>query len=628
MFDLNTYFDGMSKQLLREVHGRAFGHKGLLNNALIQSDVFSFYTNKNRARELFQKMEPWQQHCIYLAYHSGSRGLNFNELRLAVPVSKHRELRNFLIECCKNYLLWRGNSAAGSIHYGFSDFNGLFELPKTTDVRTEQNFTGFLNQIDWHVCLVLSFAMRKELKVNSNNTLHRRSFQICTDCFASSKHVSGHAAECELNFIFNFLTANNWLELEDSHLVPSDKALDFIRKNGFRLHQDIISWWLKERFKGDRAHCVRMLQELAHPTAISDACLMWWALDPSSRMQDKGDGMPFEQLPRPLRELWLLGLANFQMSRSKVIAVALSDSGRDWINNAIASIPEQNISCLPNFELIVSTGTSPRVLFTLACLSKVENDELFLRFNLNKEAYVQGLKCGLPESEIEHFRTWIKPPENVASTIDEWNASFYGAKVQTVRLLKILDLKVLGELAHFPEFLEQTEEYIPGYGFILNPQKETQAFEILENYGYVPFVERASNNRANAPTEEWRKEFAVPWYEAKSIDYDLKDNANDTSLQNALDSTKYGSNYQKLNVYDLVNVLRYAKTVGSVLGAKTKEQSKTGVKESEIFFYVHALKLAKTPQIIEIQIKGEQELTTLNLNSIQEIKVVSNQAPA
>ena len=43
MFDLNAFFDGMSKPLLRNAHAKAFGHKGLLNNALIQNETLSFY---------------------------------------------------------------------------------------------------------------------------------------------------------------------------------------------------------------------------------------------------------------------------------------------------------------------------------------------------------------------------------------------------------------------------------------------------------------------------------------------------------------------------------------------------------------------------------------------------------
>lgn len=622
MFDLNVFFDGMSKPLLRSVHAKAFGHKGLLNNALIQSEALSFYDDKSRARDLFAKMKPWQRRCMNLLYHSGARGLTYNELRLTVPVSENRHLQEFLLSMCREFLVWRTQSSGSFVYYGFSNFVGCFEIRSEEELPKVSHYQSFSNLLDWHICLVLSYAMRKELKVNTNNTLHRRSYQICLDALTAAKQMSDKAAENELGLIFLFLSENGWLDQEDGCLVPSEKAMDFIRKNGFRLHQDVVSWWVKERFRGDRNHCVQLLSELVEPKFALDASYRFWVMDPASRLLEKNKEMAWDHLPRPLRELWLLGLVKFSVSHGKVDTIMLEQAGKDWIQNAIASIPEQDISCLPNFELIASTGTSPRVLFALACLTKVENDEVFLRFNLNRETYIQGLKSGIPESEIERFKTWIKPPVNVASTLSEWNSSFYGARVQTVRLLKIEDLKILAELSRFTHFTECTEEYIPGYGFILKPELEMRAFEILESYGFNPFVEKIYEDRTAASSEEWRKDFAVAWPEAKAPDYELKDDADEGAIQSALNSTKYGSTYQQLAMFDLVKVLRYAKTVGTLVGAKIKDPNKRGAKEEEKIFFVHGLRLAKSPQTLEIQVYGSEEKSNLDLAFIREIKVI------
>ena len=627
MFDLNAFFEGMSKPLLRNAHAKAFGHKGLLNNALIQDETLGFYNDKDRVTALFQKMEPWQRHCMVLIYNSASRGLTFNELRLTVPVSKCRDLQNFLLEMCREYVLWRSPSASTSVYYGFANFIDIFCMPLEDAPAVKGADTFYQNLIDWHICEVLALGMTGELKVNNSNLLHRRSYQICTDAFTSAKRISEKTAENELSLIFNFLTGNGWLEQEDACLVPTEKALEFIRKNGFRLHQDLVSWWLKERFRGDRSHCVRLLRMLDKPRTAPVASSIFWVMDPTFRLQEKDGLIAWEYLPRPLRELWLLGLVRFTMVSGKVAAVSLEQAGRDWIESSIASIPEQNISCLPNFELIASTGTSPRVLLMLACLSKVENDEVYLRFSLNRDSYIRGLKCGIAESEIENFKGWIKPPVNVESTIADWNSSYYGARVQTVRLLKIENSDVLNELSRFPQFMECTNEYIAGYGFVLKPEMESRAFDILTNYGYCPFVERKNVNRSSAPTEEWRKDFAAGWPEAKAPDYELKDTANSETLQTALNSTKYGNNYQKLSTFDLVKVLRYAKTVGALIGAKVKNPTKRGESEVERNFFVHALKLAKSPQTIEIQPYGSEVPELLELSFIQEVKVYNGHQP-
>lgn len=627
MFDLNAFFEGMSKPLLRNAHAKAFGHKGLLNNALIQDETLGYYNDNVRVAGLFQKMEPWQRHCMVLIYNSASRGLTFNELRLTVPVSKCRDLQNFLLEMCREYVLWRSPSASTSVYYGFANFIDIFSMPLEDAPAVKGADIFYQNLIDWHICEVLALGMTGELKVNNSNLLHRRSYQICTDAFTSAKRISEKTAENELSLIFNFLTANGWLEQEDACLVPTETALEFIRKNGFRMHQDLVSWWLKERFRGDRSHCVRLLKMLDKPRTAPVASSIFWVMDPTFRLQEKDGLIAWEYLPRPLRELWLLGLVRFTMVNGKIAAVTLEQAGRDWIESSIASIPEQNISCLPNFELIASTGTSPRVLLMLACLTKVENDEVYLRFSLNRDSYIRGLKCGIAESEVENFKGWIKPPVNVESTIAEWNSSYYGARVQTVRLLKIENADVLNELSRFPQFMECTNEYIAGYGFVLKPEMESRAFDILTNYGYCPFVERKNTNRSSAPTEEWRKDFAAGWPEAKAPDYELKDTANSETLQTALNSTKYGNNYQKLSTFDLVKVLRYAKTVGALIGAKVKNPTKRGESEVERNFFVHALKLAKSPQTIEIQPYGSEVPELLELSFIQEVKVYNGHQP-
>lgn len=627
MFDLNAFFEGMSKPLLRNAHAKAFGHKGLLNNALIQDETLGYYNDNVRVAGLFQKMEPWQRHCMVLIYNSASRGLTFNELRLTVPVSKCRDLQNFLLEMCREYVLWRSPSASTSVYYGFANFIDIFSMPLEDAPAVKGADIFYQNLIDWHICEVLALGMTGELKVNNSNLLHRRSYQICTDAFTSAKRISEKTAENELSLIFNFLTVNGWLEQEDACLVPTETALEFIRKNGFRMHQDLVSWWLKERFRGDRSHCVRLLKMLDKPRTAPVASSIFWVMDPTFRLQEKDGLIAWEYLPRPLRELWLLGLVRFTMVNGKIAAVTLEQAGRDWIESSIASIPEQNISCLPNFELIASTGTSPRVLLMLACLTKVENDEVYLRFSLNRDSYIRGLKCGIAESEVENFKGWIKPPVNVESTIAEWNSSYYGARVQTVRLLKIENADVLNELSRFPQFMECTNEYIAGYGFVLKPEMESRAFDILTNYGYSPFVERKNTNRSSAPTEEWRKDFAAGWPEAKAPDYELKDTANSETLQTALNSTKYGNNYQKLSTFDLVKVLRYAKTVGALIGAKVKNPTKRGESEVERNFFVHALKLAKSPQTIEIQPYGSEVPELLELSFIQEVKVYNGHQP-
>ena len=80
--------------------------------------------------------------------------------------------------------------------------------------------------------------------------------------------------------------------------------------------------------------------------------------------------------------------------------------------------------------------------------------------------------------------------------------------------------------------------------------------------------------------------------------------------------------YQKLDTFDLVKVLRYVKTTGTLISAQVKDPTKRAEKEREITFFVHSLRLSKSPFNIEIQEFGTETTYPLSLNFIQEVKLL------
>ena len=623
MLELSTFFDGMPKQLLRHAHERAYGKKGLLNNALIQLEVMRHFGDRERVSAMICRMEPWQRRALNLIYLSGARGLAFNELRLTVPVGKSKELRQFLLEMCREFVIWRSQVSGTSVYLGFCDFLHCFENKSAPVELTSKGNVGYGNLFVWHVCLILSMAYRGELRINAGGTLHRRDFQLCCEALTTCGSMSSAAPENEVSFIFYFLTQNGWLELEDSVLYPSDKAVSFLKGSGFRLRQFILSWWIDMRIRGDNGLLRKLLEGVSSGISVSDAASHFWVIDPTFRLLELNRSLAWDYLPRPLRELWLLGLVNFQVRSGKIEAITLNDDSRAWCKSSVIPTPDESVSSLPNFDVILSTGTSPYLLYSIACLAKVHNDDAFLCFTLAKDAYIEGLKNGFPESEMTQLLEWINPPTNVLLTLREWNSSFYGAKVRTVRLLKIGDATILSELLKFEKFMECTEEYIPGYGFLMRPELENLAFSILETFGFSPFADLRKRNCKPAPCDEWKKDFIVSRSLASKPDYELKDDVDEASLQTSLNSTKYGNVYQKLETFDLVKVLRYAKMSGASLAAKIKDPAKRNDKEREIFFHVHALHLAKSPSSVEIEEQGSEGKRVLLLSFVQEIKVVA-----
>jgi len=625
MFSISAFFNNMPKSLLRDVHAKAFGKKGLLNNTLIAKESIQFFSDKKRFEHSLSLLESWQFNCLYLIYRSESRGLTYNELRLTIPVNKSRELKQFLLNASREYAIWQGKTTTHVLLYkGFSDFVDCFEN-KGIEVYAPTETTGSLEYdylFDWHICKILGMAAKGLLKVNLTEGLHRRSFTLCEKAITYSKALSSKAPHDEILFILHFLSQNEWLGREEGQLKPTPKANQFLKKNGFRLRQDIVAWWIQQRFRGNEEHFKRLLEYLINPVNIVDAAYLFWVIDPSYRILERTKTLTWDYLPKPLRELWFLGFIDFKCARDKIHAVSLTKIGRAYLGNEVTPLVSGDVSSLPNFELIIGAKNSPRILFFIATLTISQNDEPHLKCVFEKESFLDGLKSGFTEEDVEEFIHWIKPPKNVLDSLHDWSSCFFGAKIATVRLLKIENKKILEELMHFSHFMELVNESIPDYGFILDPKKEEGALKLLSHYGLLPNVNEKVISIEPFKNASWEKEFALHWPPNFEPDYELKESLDKESFISSIEATKYGTLYRKLDLMDLIKVMRYAKSTNTMLAAQVKNPEEKHADMKELFFYAQTLHFSKTPYVAKVQLKDTEDTIALDLNHIQEIKLV------
>lgn len=626
MLSIPSFFENMPKTLLRDVHAKAFGRKGLLNNTLIVKESVQFFSDKKHFETFSSNLESWQVNCLYLIYRSESRGLTYNELRLTVPVNKSQELKGFLLEACREYVIWQGKSDSNVFLYkGFTDFVEVFRTKGLDVFSSDKEGLASIHYdylFDWHICKILALASKGELKINLTEGLHRRSFLLCENSISFAKDLFPKAAHDEILFILHFLSQNDWVGRDKTLLKPTEKAYRFLKKNGFRLRQDLITWWIEKRFCGNEEHFKRLLERLISPIGIVDAAYLFWVLDPSCRILENSESLTWDSLPRPLRELWLLGFVDFKVAKNKVHAVSLTGIGREWLGGVVTPLVSGEIATLANFEMIVGAKNSPRVLFFIAALTTSKNDEPHLKFTLEKESFLEGLKCGFSEEDVEEFIRWIKAPQNIIDSIRDWASCFFGAKLISVRLLKIENKKILMELLHFAHFMELVEEAIPNYGFIINAEKEVEVRKLLANYGLMPSEDETTTLTEPFKNAYWEKEFALHWPANFDPDYELKEPLDKESFVSSIEATKYGSVYRKLDLMDLMKVMRYAKSTNTMLAAQVKDPEVKKAEVEEKFFYAQVLHFSKNPYTAKIQLKDSENTIVLDLNHIQKIKLV------
>ncbi len=626
MLAVKDFLNNMAKPQLKELHAKAFGSKGLLNNAKILSETLEFFADSARFEKFYASLEPWKRLCLFLVYHSETRGLEINELRLAAPANKRDEVEPFLLESAKELYLWRSKTEKGSyVYLGFDDFLKSVLLATEECAPDEKmRFFSYEDMLVWHLSLVLSFVRLGKMKMNGTGNLHRRSIQFCEEAFRYSKPLSAEASREEIVLLMEFLSSSGWIEQRGMDLNVTDVALDFLKHNGFRLKNEILEWWIKRRFHGANDFFKHALFSIKRNVSAIHAERIFWTLDPTFRMPS-ADDVCWSVLPKPLAELWLLGMLEFSVHSGKIVAVRLSSWAQEWLSAGATPMLGAQISTLPNFEMVISVKSAPRVLFMSACLADVQNDEPYLRFAVSRDSFLNGLKTGFSKDSVESFEGWISAPANVLEAMREWEACYYDSAFSTVRILKIDRAEIREALEKFAQFMEMVEEAIPGYGFIVKPEFEAKIRDLLKHYGLEPAVSASAVPVEPFHNADWSKAFWLRWPQNGEPDSLFKPEIDGTSVSVALETTKYGGDFQKFAMVDLFKVLRYARSTGGSLEAKLSKKEVKNVKlpklPGEIRFKVESLHFSKVPFIARIVLEPGEKVLELPLESIAELRM-------
>lgn len=624
LLSLRSHFEQMEKPILRDVYARTFSLKGLVNNTLLLKELLKFYEGEVRLSELFESWDSLQKRVFSLIAYSGERGLRFRELRLAVPVGQINSLKSFLTYLCENFIVWKTQGEQENVVYRVFFDSYVFAM-KQQDFQSEKprgQLFSYDSLLDYHVSRLASFLKLGKLKATTLGDLQRRSMQWCEQSITHSLVLSSKAPSDEVMLILQFFLDSGWIvKTEDSQLFLADSVIPFLNKNGFRLHQEIFHWWLKTRFNSEKKMLGPVLELLKQPVSVSKVVEYFWPLDPCVRLGIAKTSIPFDQLPRPLRELWFLGIVDFYVNRNyEIESVVCNCSGKDR-SEKVVNAQNANISALPNFEFVIPTSVSPRVLFYASCFAIPENDESILRFRLERENFLEALKADFSEQEVRQFFSWLNPPANVLNALEEWAAVFFGASIFTARILKIVDKSIFDDLCNFPQFMEFIVAPIPEYGFLIRPECEFAIRELLVHYGLTPAFDRDLSSLQTVESFSWSNSFATPFPQEQTPNFLLEVKSKDSStIENG--KKNFGEDFQQFDISGLVKALRYAKTSETLFVARISDSTRKTAKVQEKTFSVQSLRLSQMPFIAKVVELGKDVEQELDLSHIRELKLL------
>lgn len=505
MQTLSDFLASAPKTHLAKLYRRDFPDTGLVAGVKVVEAVRARALDAKRVSGVLERLEPAERHLLLAIYASEDRGMLESELvrgcEEGAAVAAH-----FLSTLEYELLVIRREGEHRSYH-GFRETASLVlpplirEFAPNVEVPAQTAWISNAPHAASHFCHFLAKTARGYLRMTQNGELHRKSLIDLSRGFGSGSMLSSSAAEEEATLLFRFAADSDLLAEEDGVLHLSPSAAEWLEDGGEELARRLRGWWLRKRVRG-LSRLLAMLSEGTPARGVASLAPLFSVYDgwDKARARVRPELQTWENLPRLLRELWLLGGVEFSMSRGRIRWARVLPP--ETAGNPGAE--GESARGLPNFEALVPAGIPLNRLFQIELLSVRENDERVTRYRFTKDSVVSGLRAGTGIDLLEELATWLGFEEPARRVLAEWAATYVSTVFRDVFLLRVRDAVRFAELEAFPRFMELVTEVIPGYGFVLPREARDTARELLQAFDLQPGEEAAfpaANRRPVAPAE-------------------------------------------------------------------------------------------------------------------------------
>ncbi len=370
------------------------------------------------------------------------------------------------------------------------------------------SWISFRHFLSGHLCHFLCQVALGSVKITQNGEMHRKDAQELAQRFTFGERLSTALPAEEVQLLLHFSVGASLVLQEDGLLHLSAEGRALLRGERREAWRRLIEWWMTARVHG-LAHTIQSLATLpAEPAVgrIAGWANILWIYSGAQRkgFHDPQASFTWENLPKALQELWLLGLADFGMVKGRIAFVRPDRAAIAFLATRIAAResgspgspgnsadtgntghPTRPIS-LPNMESLVPLDSPLGWQHRLELVGLKSNDEFMGRYRFSKESVIQGLQAGLGVEEFQELLTWLGFEGPARQTLLEWASTYASTLFMDALLLKVSDPIRFRELQEIPQFLELVTEVIPAYGFVLIRQNKARVKELLQHFGLVP----------------------------------------------------------------------------------------------------------------------------------------------
>ncbi|HEX2612426.1 MAG TPA: hypothetical protein VHO02_02385, partial [Fibrobacteria bacterium] len=410
MQSLSDFLASAPKTHLAKLYRRENPDAGLVSASKVSEAVLATAADPERLDALLSDLEAGGRRLLLAVYAAEERGMLESELVRGCEEGAGQA--GYWLGAFEYELLALRREGENRSYHGFRELAPvllprlLAEFAPTAETTPNTSWISNAPHAASHFCHFLALAARGELRLTQNGELHRKCLQELARAFASGDSLSSAAGEEEAVFLFRFAVDSDLLLDDEGVLRPAPLASELLEDGGAEFAHRLREWWLRRRARG----LERLLEALAlrggafGASALAPFLAVYEGWD-KARAKAPAELATWENLPRLLRELWLLGGVEFAMHRGRIRWARVTLPGSE-------GAPVESARGLPNFEALVP-GTIPlNRLFQIELLAARENDERVIRYRFTKDSVVAGLRAGLGIDLLEEVAAWLgfEPP--------------------------------------------------------------------------------------------------------------------------------------------------------------------------------------------------------------------------
>ena len=631
MISFATFIQQSPKNYLNNLHKQLFDKKGLIKNAEIIDDISSWHMNEDRLDNLFSSMSQEQKSVLAYVYASGTKGVSI--VQLTKFCNFKADETNYIVDyLCWHQLVYRAKSN-NSYLFGFSDLmpkmqHQTFPLEKEEDAQEHPSWVNYQNFFGYHLFSFCSEIQSQKPKLTNAGELNKRFYNQIAQRFGFSHQLSTSITTDEMELIFTFLLKKELIHQINSIVYLTPNFFSFIKKNTEDLKKEILDWWVRWRFPNNTKTLKLFFKTLQkHNLHVNQACDLFWVYD-SYRYKNydpNESGKTWEDLPTILKEMWLIGLIEFANQNGLIKSIRFTETADKYFSKSESVSAPAQIFSTHDFEVFFPIQNFGADQFYLELISSALNDEVIIKYKLEKDKLLSGLNCGIDTQNFISVIDVLNLPDTIYANVKEWLSEHLDSEILDVKILKIHDQTKLSDLSEFPTFTELVKEVIPEYGFIFDAENEEKIREFLSHFNLKPAKgEATENNIQNGQVIQEANHIQtnqVQYPEHLKIQYSLK-KPKELNNVNSIENSKYSKSFKKLDFNQIIQVIKYSLLMEEqveVIWAEFDERDR----ETKLHDNLKPIELdnRKDP-ITFVGENNKAQLITIPVNNIKNIRVI------